>query len=547
MRRPAAVHAAVPALMFRWAGYLLPLLLWWAGAHILGIPLILPPPGVVFRETLLVLGTPSFLRQAGFTALRALGALTVSAVCAVPLGMAAGRNGRLHLLVAPTVTIVRAVPFISVILLSVIWFSSGTVPVFVAVLMVFPLLYQGGYTGVRSVDTRLEEMTRLFQCGALRRVRHLWLPGAMPTILGSLRASGGIAWKVTVAAEVLSVPRSGIGTGMGEARLFLETELVLAWTVVLILLASVTDRVIAYWESRLSRRETVVSEQKSLGCQDMDVPEPSISPAIPDDPHPVSSGVSVALRNVSFSWDDHPGRGGPLLRDLNVTLEGGSVTALIGPSGVGKTTVLALLGRIVQPGSGKVEIVTLEGAEGPDGDRERRDTNETASYRPGMVFQEPRLLPWRRVVTNLTIVGRRPESAYRNPEEMLRLVQLPECAHRYPDQLSGGMQQRVNLARALYARPDLLLVDEPLSGLDQAHRAELSGVLRKIMTAGEVTTVLSSHDMDLVYAVADRILLLEERPVVIALDRKRGDSGWTPEQRREIEGRLESSRHTLQF
>ncbi|MDA3949276.1 MAG: ATP-binding cassette domain-containing protein [Spirochaeta sp.] len=529
--------------IWRFAGFLLPLAVWWGAAALLDVTVALPAPGIVLLQTARLLVTPAFIQEVLVTALRGLGALGAATVVAIPLGMLAARSEAVRDLLAPSVIVVRAVPFISIILVAVIWLSSGTVPVFVAFLMVFPLLYESAFTGVQGVDPKLEEMTRAFGFSRWSRVRHLWIPGSAHTVIGGIRAANGIAWKVTVAAEVLSVPSRGIGTQMGEARLYLETEGVFAWTVVLIVLAGVTDKAIQLI-GRRRRSAPVVPRaviEREIGADPAGAvagtggnaaaeveaapPMPSPEPAIP-----------IELRDIGFSWERSET---PLFDNFTVTFDAGEVTAFIGPSGVGKTTLLRLLAGLLSTQQGAVTV--------PPG----------ITCAPAIVFQEPRLLPWRRVSTNVALVrlgsrgagavdrGPARGDADRGGKAALRTVNLEGAAGQFPDELSGGMQQRVALARALHAQPGVLLIDEPLSGIDQAHRAELSEYLRSVITASRVTTVISSHDLAFVYAVADRILLLEERPARIVLDRRRSGDRWSEATRGEIEDRLLGSRHTL--
>jgi len=538
--------------VWRSAGYLLPVGLWFIAARSLDLAVALPPPGTVFLRTVLLFGDEGFLTTVFLTVFRTIAALGIGAVISIPLGVAAARSTAVRDVIAPSIRAVRAIPFISIILVAVIWFSSGTVPSFVALLMIAPLLYESAYTGVRGVDPKLEEMTRSFALSRTARLRHLWIPGATPTMLGGLRGANGIAWKVTVAAEVISVPRRGIGTEMGEARLFLETETVLAWTVVLIVVAGLSDRVIGAIEYHCRQRKAKdrVASGRTGVIPDT-VPEAPPTGTIRSFRSGLIAPV-IKIRDLSFTWrsrgagsGDELRTGGEavsIVRGLSAELAAGEVTALIGPSGVGKTTILRLIGGVLRPESGTIE------------------TPGTTVHRTATVFQEPRLLPWRTVGENVALgrgpavqgwgapgqgSGRPGDDAAGEIGDALRTVNLEGQSEGYPEELSGGMQQRVALARALYAHPDLLLIDEPLSGVDQAHRGELSEYLRSVITASGVTTVISSHDLPFVYTVADRILLLEERPARIVLDVHRDADGWPARTVREIEERLRRSRHTL--
>lgn len=165
-----------------------------------------------------------------------------------------------------------------------------------------------------------------------------------------------------------------------------------------------------------------------------------------------------------------------VLTDFNLELEAGRTTCLLGPSGVGKTTVLGILAGLVAPNGGTVE---------PQG--------YTVSY----VFQDLRLLPWRTVAGNLAFVlkGSLPsEQVESRIEAMLRLVELWDERHSWPHQLSGGMKQRVALARGLCMPAALLLMDEPFKGLDIALRDRIMARCRELWHADAQTVLLVTHD-----------------------------------------------------
>lgn len=507
MTRPGAPPSRGMLTVSRVLGALVPLAVWWIAAAITGVSVALPYPHEVLLVTARELTTAGFLRQVGATVLRGVGAIALATVVGVPLGLVAGRSAVVYALSRPFILTVRAIPFISVILVAVIWFSSGTVPVFVAVLMALPIVTDAARTAVSAVDPRLEEMTRVHGIGSVARVVHLWVPGSLYGTLGGVRSAAGIAWKVTVAAEVLSSPAVGIGARMGEARLYLETERVLAWTIVLIVLAGVSD-----WVIRRLQERSVTYRWKIR----QDAPPTEGVP-----PRQVSSRRSEPGRNslesleldhVSFAWDHTP-----LLDNFSVSFAREHVTAVVGPSGIGKTTLLTVCAGGVAPSSGTVRWVP----------------QREAPPRVGMVFQEPRLLPWRTAEENVMIVGAHADhnSGHRSLDrwgarQTLARVGLTDIGGAYPHELSGGMQQRVAVARAIHRGPEILLIDEPLSGIDPYHRADLTEELKMVIHQHQALTIVASHDLEFVLAIADRVVVLSGPPVSIAADLTRPTGGW---------------------
>jgi NitT/TauT family transport system ATP-binding protein len=202
-----------------------------------------------------------------------------------------------------------------------------------------------------------------------------------------------------------------------------------------------------------------------------------------------------------------------VLDDITLDIAAGEVIALVGPSGCGKSTLLNILGGLLLPTSGRV----LMQGEPP------ADCLNPLTY----VFQDFALLPWRTVAGNISLVleaKMRDEAARRERiGEMLRLTGLADFANAYPKQLSGGMRQRVGIARALAVRPACLFMDEPLSALDAQTRALLLEELALLIARAAITTVYVTHNLNEALRLADRVVVMSRRPgrikAILEIDR----------------------------
>jgi NitT/TauT family transport system ATP-binding protein len=206
-----------------------------------------------------------------------------------------------------------------------------------------------------------------------------------------------------------------------------------------------------------------------------------------------------------------------VLRDVNVAIERGEFISLVGPSGCGKTTLLRIVAGL-EPASAGAVLLDGGAVSGPGSDR-------------GFVFQSDNLLPWRTVFDNAIIgpevAGRTGATEKGRIRDLLRLVGLAGFENYFPRQLSGGMRQRVNLARALAIDPDILLMDEPFSALDAQTREIMQTELMRIWEEGRKTVLFVTHQIDEAVFLSDRVLVLARRPgriqeiVDIALPRPR--------------------------
>jgi NitT/TauT family transport system ATP-binding protein len=189
-----------------------------------------------------------------------------------------------------------------------------------------------------------------------------------------------------------------------------------------------------------------------------------------------------------------------LFSDFDIHFEESTITCILGPSGCGKTTLLNIIGKIVEPQSG-----SLIGFE-----------NKVLSY----IFQEPRLLPWKTVRGNIEFVLEENLSRSekrRQAEELIRLVDLENFASYYPSQLSGGMRQRVSIARAFACHSDIILMDEPLSGLDITLKQSMINWFSGIWRTDRRTVIFVTHNVDEALMLGNEIVVLSKAPVQIIM------------------------------
>jgi NitT/TauT family transport system ATP-binding protein len=196
----------------------------------------------------------------------------------------------------------------------------------------------------------------------------------------------------------------------------------------------------------------------------------------------------------------------PSLRPLDFAISHGEFVVVVGPSGCGKTTLLKMIAGLLPPSEGEIRV------EGRAVTRPHRDV--------GIVFQSPLLLPWRNVLGNVMMpveVKKLPRDTYRERAlKLIAMVGLTGFERKFPWQLSGGMQQRVSICRALVHDPKIVLMDEPFGALDAMTRERMNVELQRIQRETGKTVLLITHSIPEAVFLADRILVMTERPGAIA-------------------------------
>ncbi len=220
---------------------------------------------------------------------------------------------------------------------------------------------------------------------------------------------------------------------------------------------------------------------------------------------PQDSDVEIKVENLHIEFPDKNG-GDPVvaLRNVNLEIKQGEFVSLVGPSGCGKTTLLRTIADLQQPTSGSV---TVRG-------QSPREVRLQQKY--GIVFQNPVLYEWRTVRRNvcmpMEIMGMPKKHRTATVSEMLELVGLYNFGKKYPHELSGGMQQRVGIARALAIKPEILLMDEPFSALDEFTKEKLNEDLLTIWTKTNKTILFVTHNISEAVFLSDRVVVLSPHP-----------------------------------
>ncbi|HJQ59130.1 MAG TPA: ABC transporter ATP-binding protein [Vineibacter sp.] len=229
----------------------------------------------------------------------------------------------------------------------------------------------------------------------------------------------------------------------------------------------------------------------------MSAPDASPRPAA------IEAPVAIDIRRLSLTYRtaDAPV---VALSDIDLQIRAGEFVSFIGPSGCGKTTLMRVIANLVEPTDGCISVNGMT----PEQARLQR------AY--GYVFQAPALYPWRTVRRNLTlpleIMGMSREERARRAEKYLALVGLEGFENKFPWQLSGGMQQRVSIARALGFEPGLLLMDEPFGALDEITRDHLNEHLLRLWHRTQVTVVFVTHSIPEAVFLSNRIVVMSPRP-----------------------------------
>ena len=229
-------------------------LIWWAMSAIINEKLFLPSPFSVFKALMSLFPEKEFWTSIAFSTSRVVLSYLISFIVAALLGVFGGLSERFEILLSPLVKAMRSIPVASIVILVLLWVKSRNLSTVVSFLVVFPILYESVLSGVKNTDPLLLEAADNYRIRGYRRLRYIYLPSISPYIESGIKSSLGLCWKSAVAAEVIGLPLHSMGSKLYEAKVYLDTPSLFAWTLVIVVLAALFEKLAFLLFSIIKRR-----------------------------------------------------------------------------------------------------------------------------------------------------------------------------------------------------------------------------------------------------------------------------------------------------
>lgn len=457
--------------------------IWQTVSMVIQNDIIFVGPADVVRSFFLLLPSPEFWLSIG----RSFARISIGFACAFACGILAGslafRFRLLGELLDPVMMLIKSIPVASFVILALIWIGSDNLAVFISFLVVFPILYVNTISGLQSTDRKLLEMASVFSVGLPGRIRHIYLPALLPYLTSGCKVALGMSWKSGIAAEVIGVPAHTIGENLYMSKIYLATSDLFAWTIVIILVSALFEKLFLELIIRLAGRV-----QHGFPVSSSTVPALG-KPTAPMSCEPMAPASAapfrLVLRDLAKSYGSLH-----IWQNLDADFMSGRIYCLMGTSGSGKTTLFRILLGLEQADAGNISVFPDSSA--PAGDLVA-------------VFQENRLCESFSPLDNVLLTTGRSCSRSQIYRELCRL--LPEESVTRPvSTLSGGMKRRVSIARAVLTPARGILMDEPFTGLDEDTKKLVISYIKE-KTAGKLL-LISTHQEEDVALLGGELLRL---------------------------------------
>lgn len=449
-------HNSINGLVRKSGVILLWIILWAVLAVVIDNEIFFPGPFTTLEAFVVLFTLEKFYISIGMTLLRVVGGFLVATCLAYSFAIVSTRHSWFREFIAPIVTLCKTVPLAAIVVVLLIWFGSGLLSFFVTFMVVFPNVYLNLLEGFANVPKDLLEMAKVFKMPRKNQYRYIYKPAIFPYLISALKVSLGMSFKSGVAAEVIGQTVHSIGERLYFNKIYLDTAGVFAWTIVIILLGFITEKVILKIAEKLFEIKEIKAKIDNTAQKNI---KNQTNNTNTQEKGQIEKNKIEKVKIVDLS---HQYQDKVLYNQLSLDFEENHIYCLNDESGAGKTTLLHLIAGLRTADAGKIEYVN----------------SELSNSMIAMQFQEERLCGYLSAVSNILMTK---ELADWDITKVINLCSkvLGEKWINVPvDKLSGGMQRRTSLLRALLTDYPIILLDEPFTGQDSANKEMLIELIK---------------------------------------------------------------------
>lgn len=466
------------------------LVLWQIIAMIIGQEILLVSPVQVFLRLFTIWREQGFWSAVAFSSGRIISGFVLGFVCGILMALCAYRWEICETVFWPWTAAIKSIPVASFVVICLVWLSGRTLPVLIAFLIVLPIVYQNLLQGLKSLDPKMEEMCQIYEISHVNKLRYIIIPQLSPYIQAAAAITVGMAWKAAVAAEIIGTPNGSIGKMLYTSKIYLDTDDLFAWTVIIVLLSIVSEKIFLKLLSIslgiLSGEKNIISAENAIIESEKDINKVTAN---------IKTGGSDMHKDNAYAEDTsnnilHIEKLGKVydsvsvIEDFDFTMAEGEHLAIMGASGCGKTTLLRLIAGLEMPDSGEVR-------------------NQLSPV--SICFQEDRLCKQLSAIQNIMLFAKI-NNRKRIQEVLFGLGFSEEDMNKKLRSYSGGMKRRVALAVCVLKEAKLYLLDEPFNELDEASIKRACDFCNEYLH--DKTLIVVTHSAEEAAAVATRTIFM---------------------------------------